>query len=89
MSSLKTQIVKQLDCLPEQDLKQVADFIESLTSRNFDSDTSVQAEDATWLESDLSNLSEYESYEWQAGELEQGSPVEISLGGEIVIVKNY
>ena len=96
MSSIKAKIVQQLDDLPENTLKQVLDFIEFL---NWRKTTNVQLnstsnnenfyteEDITWLETDLSNLGEYELYEWQPGELEQGLPVEIDLQKGIVIVE--
>ena len=96
MSSIKAKIVQQLDYLPENTLKQVLDFIEFL---NWRKTTNVQLnstsnnenfyteEDITWLETDLSNLGEYEPYEWQPGELEQGLPVEIDLQKGIVIVE--
>jgi len=32
-------------------------------------------EDTDWLESDLSGLDNYESYEWQEGELQERLPV--------------
>jgi len=32
-------------------------------------------ENTDWLESDLSGLDNYESYEWQEGELQEGIPV--------------
>ncbi|MEL6989854.1 MAG: hypothetical protein AAGM29_15515 [Cyanobacteria bacterium J06588_4] len=44
-------------------------------------------QDAGWLESDLSNLSEYEPYEWATGELEQGYSLEIDSDRGIVIIK--
>lgn len=40
-----------------------------------------------WLETDLSNLSEYESYEWESEELEQGLPVEIDSEKGVLIVE--
>jgi hypothetical protein len=35
----------------------------------------IVQEDIDWLESDLSNLDNYEPYEWQEGELQEGLPV--------------
>ncbi|MGK7893442.1 MAG: hypothetical protein AB4372_07415 [Xenococcus sp. (in: cyanobacteria)] len=86
MSSLKTKIVKQLDNLPDNALKQVSDFIDFLAWRvsvnaelnqTSDDKSLEQKEDIAWLETDLSNLSEYEPYEWQSGELEQGISTEV------------
>ena len=43
--------------------------------------------DKEWLETDLSNLGEHDAYEWQAGELEQGSAVKIDSEQGIIIVE--
>lgn len=51
-------------------------------------DSLDQKEDIAWLETDLSNLSEYEPYEWRSGELEQGMPVEIDLNKGVIIIKD-
>ncbi|MGK7949276.1 MAG: hypothetical protein AB4368_10865 [Xenococcaceae cyanobacterium] len=86
MSSLKSKIVQQLDYLPENALKQVLDFVEFLNWRktaNSEPNSTLVAENLNekeniaWLETDLSNLGEYEPYEWQPGEIEQGLPIEI------------
>ena len=96
MTSIKTKIVKQLDYLPDNSLKQVLDFVEflnwrktaniqvnsTLVDRNLDKE-----QDIAWLETDLSNLGEYEPYDWQSGELEQGLPLEIDPEKGIVIVE--
>ncbi len=96
MSSLKAKIVKQLDYLPDDALKQVSVFIDFLTWRKtadleLKSTSSAKnletKEDITWLETDLSNLGEYEPYEWQAGELEQGLAVEIAPEKGVLIVE--
>ncbi len=96
MSSLKTKIVKQLDDLPDNALKQVSDFIDFLAWRNsgnveenqvFDNESVEKEEDIAWLETDLSNLSEYEPYEWRSRELEQGIPVEIDPDKGVIIIK--
>lgn len=96
MSSIKAKIVQQLDYLPDNALKQVSDFIDYLTwcktadieSRSIlvDKNASEQ-QDIGWLETDLSNLDEYEPYEWQAGEIEQGSSIEIDPQRGIVVVE--
>ena len=86
MSSLKSKIVQKLDYLPENALKQVLDFVEFLNWRktaNSELNSTLVAENLNekeniaWLETDLSNLGEYEPYEWQPGEIEQGLPIEI------------
>ena len=96
MSSLKTKIVQQLDHLPYYALKQVSDFIDFLAWRGsvnaelnqkIDDKSLEQKEDIAWLETDLSNLSEYEPYEWRSGELEQGIPVEIDPDKGIIIIE--
>jgi hypothetical protein len=88
MSSLKAKIVKQLDYLPDNALKQVSDFIDFLTWRKTANNENLDREqDLAWLETDLSNLGEYEPYEWEAGELEQGLPVEIDPEKGVVIIK--
>lgn len=92
MSSLKAKIVQQLDRLPENRLQQVFDFVEFLSWRKPEESITVATkldleQDAAWLESDLSNLGEYEPYEWATGELEQGSALEIDSDRGIVIIK--
>ena len=43
-------------------------------------------EDIEWLERDLSSLDNYEPYEWQEGELQEGLPVKfIAETGKIEI----
>jgi hypothetical protein len=37
-------------------------------------------EDRDWLSGDLSRLEEYEPYDWEAGELEEGEPFIVSEG---------
>jgi hypothetical protein len=96
MSSLKATIVQQLDYLPDSALKQVLDFVEFLnwrktTNRQINSklidEKSDKKENIAWLEVDLSNLGEYDLYEWQLEELEQGLPIEIDSQKGIVIVE--
>ena len=95
MSSLKAKIVQHLDDLPENTLQQVFDYIEFLNWRKENiriKSTSVDEkadleQDAAWLETDLSNLGEYEPYEWQEEELNQGFPIEIDLDRGIVAIQ--
>src|SRR5207253_3158321 len=42
-------------------------------------------EDHLWLDSDLSNLGEYGSYEWSPGELENGKPMRFVPGKGFLI----
>ena len=41
--------------------------------------------DRTWMESDLSRLGEFEPYEWEEGELEEGKPVRYEPGIGFVV----
>ncbi len=43
------------------------------------------AEDRAWLGSDLSKLGEFETYEWEEGELEEGQPVSYEPGVGVVV----
>ena len=45
--------------------------------------------DKGWLETDLSNLGKHDAYQWQAGELEQGSAVEIDSEQRIIIAERW
>ena len=96
MSSLKAKIVKQLDSLSDNALQQVSDFIEFLTWRKMASvelesisneENLERKQDIAWLETDLSNLGEYEPYEWQTGELETGLAIEIDPEKGVLIVE--
>jgi hypothetical protein len=44
----------------------VKEWIEDMIERELD---------RTWMESDLSRLGEFEPYEWEEGELDEGKPV--------------
>lgn len=48
---------------------------------------SQEQEDAAWLESDISNLGDYEPYDWQPGEIDEGLPVEYIPGVGVVIIE--
>lgn len=45
----------------------------------------LTADDRVWLESDVSHLGEFDSYEWQEGELEEGKPLRYEPGVGIVV----
>lgn len=89
MNSLKTRIIQRLDSLPTVALEQVLSFIEFLVWRQkpqvstpntqMTVASDLHEESIQWLESDLSNLEAYETYEWQPGELENGTPVEVNV----------
>lgn len=98
MTNLKEKIVQQLDNLPNNALQQISDFIEFLTWREAsngetgdkpDGMASLRDEmlDNGWLETDLSHLGEHDAYEWQTGELEQGSAVKIDSEQGIMIAE--
>jgi hypothetical protein len=96
MSSLKAKIVRQLDYLPDNALQQVFDFIEFLTLRKAENlkaqpiiveQNSDQEHDNAWMATDLSNLGEYEPYEWESGELDQGLPIKIDSNQGVVIIE--
>lgn len=42
-------------------------------------------EDRAWLDNDLSGLGEFEPYEWNEGELEEGRPVSYEPGVGVVV----
>lgn len=42
-------------------------------------------EDRAWLDNDLSGLGEFEPYEWEEGELEEGQPVSYEPGVGAVV----
>lgn len=44
-------------------------------------------EDRTWLDNDLSGLEEFDPYEWDERELEEGRPVSYEPGAGIVVVE--
>ncbi|MBD2648420.1 DUF2281 domain-containing protein [Nostoc linckia] len=85
MDSLKEKILEKLEHLPENAQQEVLDFVEFLEWRKEnrqESQLSVLSEesDAGWLETDLSNLGNYEPYDWRPGELDKGVPVKCVPG---------
>ena len=72
MNTLRTQVVQSLEVIPDERLGEVLDFLNYLVRPQANSQTQ---QDRDWLESDLSGLESYDSYEWQEGELEEGLPV--------------
>ena len=45
-------------------------------------DTDLDKESRTWLESDLSRLGEFEPYDWEEGEADEGENVTASVHGD-------
>jgi len=72
MNTIKSQIVQRLEIIPDDKLREVLSFLNYLVWKTENSRTQ---ENTDWLESDLSGLDNYESYEWQEGELQEGIPV--------------
>ena len=72
MNTLRTQVVQSLEVIPDERLGEVLDFLNHLVQLPENYQTQ---QDTDWLESDLSGLESYDSYEWQEGELEEGLPV--------------
>ncbi|MGB3755085.1 MAG: hypothetical protein WBA07_01760 [Rivularia sp. (in: cyanobacteria)] len=94
MDFLKEQINNKLENLPETELEQVLEYVTFLEWRKSNNDELLYVaseqlveEDKNWLEADLSNLGNYEPYEWQPGELNEGLPVKHLPGKGIVIVE--
>lgn len=83
MNTLRTQVVQSLDVIPDERLREVLDFLNYLVRSQ---DNLQTRQDRDWLESDLSGLESYDTYEWQEGELEEGLPVKfIAETGNIEI----
>ncbi len=45
----------------------------------------MAGEDLAWLDNDLSKLGEFEPYEWEEGELDEGRPVSYEPGVGVVV----
>jgi hypothetical protein len=83
MNVLRYEILQRLEVVPDDMLREVLSFLNYLVWQNENPRTQ---EDADWLESDLSGLENYEPYEWQEGELQEGLPVQfIAETGKIEI----
>lgn len=72
MNTIKSEIVQRLEIIPDNKLREVLSFLNYLM---WQTENSRTQEDTDWLESDLSGLDNYESYEWQEGELQERLPV--------------
>ena len=83
MNTLRTQVVQSLQVIPDERLGEVLDFLNSLLQPKENYQTQ---QDTDWLESDLSGLESYDSYELQEGELQEGLPVKfLAETGDIEI----
>jgi hypothetical protein len=72
MKTLRNQVAQRLAAIPDDKLPEVLNFLNYLV---WQSENLQTQEDKNWLESDLSSLENYETYEWQEGELQEGIPV--------------
>ena len=58
----------------------VKEWIEDVIRRELEREL-----DRSWMESDLSRLGEFEPYEWEEGELEEGKPVRYEPGVGFIV----
>ncbi len=72
MNATKNEIIQGLEIIPNDKLREVLSFLNYLV---WQTENSRTQEDIEWLERDLSSLDNYEPYEWQEGELQEGLPV--------------
>jgi hypothetical protein len=83
MNPTKNEIIQRLEIIPDDKLREVLSFLNYLL---WQTENPRTQEDIEWLESDLSGLDSYESYEWQEGELQEGLPIKfIAETGKIEI----
>ncbi|MDP5339101.1 MAG: hypothetical protein NWQ28_11075 [Nodularia sp. (in: cyanobacteria)] len=83
MNTIRSKVVQRLEVIPDDKLPEVLSFLNYLV---WQSENLQTQEDTDWLKSDLSGLENYEPYEWQEGELQEGIPVKfIAETGKIQI----
>jgi hypothetical protein len=83
MNAIKNEIVQRLEIIPNNKLREVLTFLNYLV---WQTENPRTQEDIDWLESNLSGLDNYEPYEWQEGELQEGLTVKfIAKTGKIEI----
>jgi hypothetical protein len=83
MNATKNEIIQRLEIIPNDKLREVLSFLNYLV---WQTENPRTQEDIEWLERDLSSLDNYEPYEWQEGELQEGLPVKfIAETGKIEI----
>jgi len=61
MNTLRTQVVQSLKVIPDERLGEVLDFLNYLVRPQ---DNLQTRQDRDWLESNLSGLESYDTYEW-------------------------
>ena len=72
MNAIKNEIAQRLEIIPDDKLREVLSFLNYLV---WQTENPRTQEDQDWLESELSSLDNYEPYEWQEGELQEGQPI--------------
>ena len=83
MNTIRNEIAQRLGIIPDDKLREVLNYLDYLL---WQTENPRTQEDTDWLESDLSGLDNYEPYEWQEGELQEGLPVKfIAETGRIEI----
>ena len=83
MNTIKNEIAQRLEIIPDNKLREVLSFLNYLV---WQTENPRTQEDQDWLESELSGLDNYEPYEWQQGELQEGQPIKfIAETGKIEI----
>ena len=83
MNTIRNEIAQRLDVIPDDKLREVLNFLNYLV---WQTENHRTQEDIDWLESDISGLDNYEPYEWEEGELQEGLPVKfIAETGKIEI----
>ena len=83
MNAIKNEIAQRLEIIPDDKLREVLSFLNYLVWQTENPQTQ---EDQDWLESELSGLDNYEPYEWQQEELQEGQPIKfIAETGKIEI----
>lgn len=98
VTPLKEKIFEKIENLSEVELQEMLDFADFLLFRRQKQEASLLSaeiveddlrdeQDAAWLETDLSNLESYDSYDWQPGEMGEGLPVKYVPGMGVVIVE--
>ncbi len=83
MNTIKNEIVQRLETVPDNKLQEVLSFLNYLV---WQVENHQNQEDKDWLDNELSSLDNYEPYEWQEGELQEGNPIKfIAETGKIEI----
>ncbi len=72
MNMIRNEIAQHLGVIPDDKLREALNFLNYLV---WQTENPRTQEDTDWLESDLSDLDNYDPYEWQEAELQEGLPV--------------